>query len=58
MYHSFYSINEEYNIENSLNDYEYLLEDYKEIPPTLEEALMQLFQNADLSLKDSKDKPL
>jgi hypothetical protein len=52
MHHSFYSINEEYHFENSLKDFEYLLEDYKEKPPTLEETLMKLFQNAGLSQKD------
>ena len=55
MHHSFYSINEEYHFENSLEDFKYLLEDYVEKPPTLEEALMKLFQNAGLSQKDSKD---
>ena len=51
---SFYSENEEFNFE-SFNDYEFLFKDIQLKPPTLEEALIELFRNAGLSEKDAKD---
>ena len=52
---SFYSENEEINFEESLDKYEFLFKDIKMKPPTLEEALIELFRNAGLSEKDAKD---
>ena len=52
---SFYSENEEMNFEESLNKYEFLFEDMDLKPPTLEEALIELFRNGGLSEKDSKE---
>ena len=52
---SFYSENEEMNFEESLNKYEFLFKDIELKPPTLEEALIELFRNAGLSEKDSKE---
>ena len=50
MSHSFYSEKEENNLEESLNKYEYLFDDYYyKNHPTLEEALIQLFRNAGAS---------
>ena len=51
MSHSFYSEKEENNLEESLNKYEYLFDDYYYHinPPALEEALIQLFRNAGAS---------
>ena len=51
MSHSFYSEKEENNLEESLNKYEYLFDDYYHYNnhPTLEEALIQLFRNAGAS---------
>ena len=50
-----YSENEELNFEDSLNKFEYIFESLKSKPPTLEEALIELFRNAGLSSKDSKE---
>ena len=52
---SFYSENEEMNFDESLNKYEFLFKYIKLKPPTLEEALIELFRNAGLSEKDSKE---
>ena len=52
---NFYSENEELNFEESLDKYEFLFKDIKMKPPTLEEALIELFRNAGLSEKDAKD---
>ena len=52
---SFYSENEEMNLEESLNKYEFLFKDIELKPPTLEEALIELLRNAGLSEKDSKE---
>ena len=52
---SFYSENEEMNFEESLNKYEFLFKDIELKPPTLEDALIELFRNAGLSEKDSKE---
>ena len=52
---SFYSENEEINFEESLNKYEFLFKDMQLKPPTLEEALIELFRNAGLSEKESKE---
>jgi hypothetical protein len=51
----FYSENEELNLEESLNKYEYLFKDIKSKPPTLEEALIDMFENAGLTKKDAKE---
>ena len=51
----FYSENEELNLEESLNKYEYLFKDIKSKPPTLEEALIDMFENAGLPKKDAKE---
>jgi len=51
----FYSENEELNFAESLNKYEFLFKDIKLEPPTLEEALIELFRNGGLSEKDSKE---
>ncbi len=51
----FYSENEEINFEDSLNKFEFLFKEMPSKPPTLEEALVELFRNAGLSEKDSKD---
>ena len=45
MSRSFYSKNEEKTFD-SLNNYEYLFKNYSSNPPSLEEALMELFRNA------------
>ena len=52
---SFYSENEEMNFDESLNKYEFLFKDIELKPPTLEEALIELFRNGGLSEKDSKE---
>ena len=52
---SFYSENEEMNFEESLDKYEFLFKDIELKPPTLEDALIELFRNAGLSEKDSKE---
>ena len=52
---SFYSENEELNFDESLNQYEFLFKDIQLKPPTLEEALIELFRNAGLSEKESKE---
>ena len=54
MSNAFYSQNEENTFE-SLNNYEYLLEYYSSKPPTLEEALIELFRNGGLSKKEAKE---
>jgi hypothetical protein len=51
----FYSENEELNLEESLNKYEYLFKDIKSKPPTLEEALIDMFENAGLTKNDAKE---
>ena len=51
----FYSENEEMNLEESLDKYEFLFKDIELKPPTLEDALIELFRNAGLSEKDSKE---
>ena len=51
----YYSENEELNFEESLNKYEFLFKDIELKPPTLEEALIELFRNGGLSEKDSKE---
>ena len=52
---NFYSENEEINFKESLNEYEFLFKDIHLTPPTLEEALMELFRKAGLSEKDALD---
>jgi rubrerythrin len=52
---SFYSENEECNFEESLNKYEYLFERFKAKPPTLEEALNELFRNSGASAYEAKE---
>jgi cellobiose-specific phosphotransferase system component IIB len=54
MSQSFYSEKEENNLEESLNKYEYLFKHYFEKPPTLEEALIELFRNEEASENDAK----
>ena len=41
--------------DESLNKYEFLFKDIELKPPTLEEALIELFRNGGLSEKDSKE---
>ena len=45
----------ELNLEESLNKYEYLFKDINSKPPTLEEALIDMFENAGLTKKDAKE---
>ena len=51
----FYSQNEELNFDDSLDKYEFLFKDMNSKPPTLEEALIEMFRNAQLSPKESKE---
>ena len=51
--HSQY-INNESNSEPSINKYEYLFKGYINKPPSLEEALIEMFCSSGLSLNDSK----
>ena len=51
----FYSENEEINFEDSLNKFEFLFKEMPSKRQTIEEALIELFRNAGLSEKDSKD---
>lgn len=51
---TFYSPNEE-NTFDSLNNYEFLLKNYSSKPPTLEEALIELFRNGGASPNEAKD---
>ena len=51
----FYSQNEELNFDDSLDKYEILFKDMNSKPPTLEEALIEMFRNAQLSPKESKE---
>ena len=51
---TFYSPNEE-NTFDSLNNYEFLLKNYSSKPPTLEEALIELFRNGGVSKDEAKD---
>ena len=51
---SFYSENEEYTFD-SLNDYEFLLENYIKNPPTLKDALFELFRNGGATQKDAEE---
>ena len=55
MSQNFYIENEENSFGESLNNYEFLLKNYSIKPPTLEEALIELFRNAGASEKESKD---
>jgi rubrerythrin len=55
MSRTFYSENEENNLEESLNKYEYLIKFYSSKPPTLEEALIELFRNGGASVEEAKD---
>ena len=54
MSRTFYSENEENNLEESLNKYEYLIKFYSSKPPTLEEALIELFRNGGCICRRSK----
>lgn len=55
MLEKFYSENEEINFEESLNKYEFLLKEFNNNPPSLKEALIEMFRNADLSEKEAKE---
>ena len=44
-----YSESEELNFEGSLNDFDYLFKGFIYKPPTLKEALLDMFENAGLS---------
>lgn len=48
-------LKEEENVLDSLNNYEFLLKDYKYNPPTLKEALFELFRNGGASEKAAKE---
>ena len=49
---TFYSDNEENNLEESLDNYSYLFTNFISKPPTLEEALIELFCNAGASVNE------
>ena len=51
----FYSESEELNFEGSLNDFDYLFKGFIYKPPTLKEALLDMFENAGLSEEDAKE---
>lgn len=51
---SFYSENEESNFD-SLNDFEFLLERYSSNPPSLKDALIELFRNGGASQKEAEE---
>ena len=51
---TFYSENEE-NTFDSLNNFEYLLKVYSTKPPSLEDALIELFRNGGASLNKAKE---
>ena len=55
MSQKFYSANEELNFDESLDKFEFLFQDMKSKPPTLEEALLDMFMNAQLSKEDAKE---
>ena len=55
MSEKFYSANEELNFDESLNKFEFLFKDMKSKSPSLEEALIDMFMNAQLSKDDSKE---
>ena len=52
---NFHSENEQLNLDESLDKYEYLFKDFRDNPPTLAEALTELFENAGLTKKDAKE---
>ena len=52
---NFHSENEQLNLDESLDKYEYLFKDFRDNPPTLAEALTELFENARLTKKDAKE---
>ena len=54
MSRSFYSKNEEKTFD-SLNNYEYLFKNYSSNPPSLEEALTELFRNAKATKEEAKE---
>ena len=54
MSQKFYSANEELNFDDSLDKLEYLFEDIKTKSPSLKDALMEMFKNAQLSKDDSQ----
>ena len=51
----FYSENEELNFDDSLNTFEDLFKYIKSKTPTLEEALLEMFENAQLSKNEAKE---
>jgi hypothetical protein len=51
----FYSENEENCFEDSLNNYEFLFENYASNPPSLKDALFEMFLNAGASGKDAEE---
>ena len=54
MSQKFYSANEELNFDDSLNNFEYLFKDIKTKSPSLKDALIEMFLNAQLSKDDSQ----
>ena len=52
---NFHSENEQLNLDESLDKYSYLFKDFRDNPPTLAEALTELFENAGLTKKDAKE---
>ena len=55
MSQKFYSANEELNFDDSLDNFEYLFKDIKTKSPSLKDALMEMFLNAQLSKVDSQN---
>ena len=54
MSQKFYSANEELNFDDSLDNFEFLFKDIKTKSPSLKDALMEMFLNAQLSKDDSQ----
>ena len=52
---NFHSENEQLNLDESLDKYEYLFKDFRDNPSTLAEALTELLENARLTKKDAKE---
>jgi len=53
MSEKFYTANEELNFDESLNNFEFLFKNYEFKSPTLKEALIDMFENAQLSKENS-----
>ena len=55
MSQNFYSENEENSFVESLNDFEYLFKNYRKNPPSLQDALYELFLNAGSSKQEAQE---